>query len=65
MATTPELEKNDTSSQATSQRDSSASPPTFDVEKGEAPEHAPAVEDSRPGAKAGLSLSQFWIVMFG
>ena len=28
------------------------------------PEEAP-VEDTTPGAKAGLTLKQFWIVMFG
>lgn len=36
-----------------------------DLEKGSDSGDAPPVEDTRPGAKAGLSLSQFWVVMLG
>jgi hypothetical protein len=41
-------------------------PDAVDVEKSVATEQdEPPEENTRPGAKAGLSLAQFWIVMFG
>ena len=40
--------------------------PSTDLEKGANDlQHALPEEETRPGAKAGLSLRQFWIVMFG
>ncbi|KAL4816521.1 putative efflux pump antibiotic resistance protein [Aspergillus spinulosporus] len=41
-------------------------PDSVDIEKSVALEQdAPSEENTCPGAKAGLSLAQFWIVMFG
>lgn len=41
-------------------------PDAVDIEKSVTTDQdAPPEENTRPGAKAGLSLAQFWIVMFG
>ncbi|KAI9375259.1 putative efflux pump antibiotic resistance protein [Aspergillus egyptiacus] len=54
--------KRDSASEATSQTTTSG----LDLEKNANAGHDVAPEeDTRPGAKAGLSLSQFWIVMLG
>lgn len=40
--------------------------PSTDLEKGSDDlQHELPEEETRPGARAGLSLRQFWIVMFG
>ncbi|KAA8646021.1 hypothetical protein EYZ11_011950 [Aspergillus tanneri] len=50
---------------SSSEPPSTRSLPSADLEKGSNPSDASPVEDTRPGAKAGLSLSQFWIIMLG
>lgn len=41
-------------------------PSSTDLEKAaNDPQLALPEEETRPGAKAGLSLRQFWVVMFG
>ena len=61
MAALAEQAKHDSASATTSQIT-----PTDDLEKSaNASQDIIPEKDTRPGAKAGLSLSKFWIVMFG
>ncbi|KAL6234755.1 hypothetical protein BDW75DRAFT_240777 [Aspergillus navahoensis] len=61
MAAQVEAEKRDSASEAAGRTNS-----FVDLEKAAAAgQYAPPKEDTRPGAKAGLSLAQFWIVMCG
>ena len=61
MAAMAEPEKRDSASETSGQIT-----PSDDLEKStNTSQDAQPEEDTRPGAKAGLSLSKFWIVMFG
>lgn len=61
MAALAEQAKRDSASETTGQIT-----PSDDLEKPtNASQDIVSEEDTRPGAKAGLSLSKFWIVMFG
>lgn len=62
MASQTELGKSGNASEAATQVDTL----TTDLEKAaDDANDAVDVKNTRPGARAGLSLSQFWIVMFG
>lgn len=47
---------------ASTDRERKSSPAHTDVES--QANDAAAVEDTRPGAKAGLTLTQFWVALF-
>ncbi|KAI9044182.1 MDR family MFS transporter [Aspergillus affinis] len=63
MAPQAESEKHNSDSNSPSNHSLTSS--SADFEKGSGSGDALPAEDTRPGAKAGLSLSQFWVVMLG